>query len=276
MPQLNRPVIRWKAVAILGFWTLVGANAQDEKPVPQENSPAQHMAWKDIPISNDRLPWAIYDPKTMTLDGKNLTPGFEALATRFGKVALRFAEQDDKIPLLLNKKPIRYQPMDVVELGSRGHFAYVRAADDRLMLRIGLLIDWLRKNKEKAATAIGKQAMAEFEDLYAKHDEQAKLGRGRKNELAELELDFFLFQYLEGRPALSPIPGTKTTLAAYWERELWCHQTGRARFNPNLKKDQEFLEFHCQKFTGAEGSPFRGKPRNPPPSQLGDPEIPDR
>lgn len=276
MPQQRFSATRWKAFLILGFWTLEAAHGQDEKPAPQDNLPARHMAWQDIQISNDRLPWAIYDPTTGTLDGKNLTPGFEAMATRFGKVALRFAGQDDKTPLLLNKKPIRYQPMDVVELGNRGHFAYVRAADDRLMLRIGLAIDWLRKNKEKAAAAIGKQAMAEFEDLYAKQDKQAKLGRGRKNELAELELDFFLFQYLEGRPALSPIPGTKTTLSAFWERELWCHQTGRARFNHNLKKDQEFLEFHCQKFTGAEGSPFHGKPRNPPPSQLGDPEIPDR
>lgn len=248
-------------------------SGQDEKTVPgKEEAGAKHLPWKSTPVDPDRLPWAIYDPATMSLDGKNLTPGFEAMATRFGKVALRFAEMDDKVLLLLNKKPVRFQPTEMVELGGKGHFAYVRAADDRLMFRIGLVTDWLRRNKEKAEAALGKEARAEFEALYARYDQQAKLNKGRKNDLAELELDFFLFQYLEGRPALTPIPGTKITLAVFWDRELWAHQNGKARFNHNRKKDQEFIEFHCEKFKGVEGSPFQGKHRNPPPSQLGDPD----
>jgi hypothetical protein len=271
------------------FWLLVMASlfclgaanslhAQDgkanEEPAAQEVG-APFLPWRTIQVPNDRLPWGIYEPATMSLDGKNLTPGFEAMASRFGKVALRFEEREEKIILALNKRPIRYQPNDWVELGNRGHFAYVRAADDRLMFRIGLFIDWLRGNKQKAETAIGKQALAEFEDLYNKN-EKAKLANGRKNELAELDLDYFLFQYLEGRPALMPIPGTKTTLCTFWERELWAHQNGKGRFNHNSQKDLKFIEFHCQKFTGVDGSPFKGKHRNPPPSQLGDPEIQDK
>lgn len=260
------------ALYILGMLVSPALGQEDKAPAGKDEAGLRFFAWNSIPVDQGRLPWAIYDPETMTLDGKNLTPGFEAMATRFGKVALRFTEKDDKVLLELNKKPVRYQPNEMVELGGKGHFAYVRAADDRFMFRVGLLTEWLRKNKEKAEAALGKEALAEFETLYNRHDQQAKLGKGRKNDLTEMELDFFLFQYLEGRPALAPIPGTKITLASFWERELWANQIGKARFNHNHKKDREFIEFHCEKFTGADGSPFRGKHRNTPPTQLGDPE----
>ena len=274
VPPPTVKVLRW-GMTILAVFLLIPSPVagQDEKAaVEKEQAGPKRLPWKLIPVDQDRLPWAIYDPTTMVLDGKNLTPGFEAMATRFGKVALRFAQTDDKLLLLLNKKPVRFQPTEMVELGSKGHFAYVRAADDRLMFRIGLVTEWLRKNKEKGEAALGKEALAEFTTLYTLHDQQAKLGKGRKNDLAEMELDYFLFQYLEGRPALALIPETKTTLANFWERELWAHQNGKARFNHNRKKDQDFIEFHCEKFKGAEGSPFQGKHRNPPPSQLGDPD----
>lgn len=276
----NQPLFSRSALGLIGMLVLPGAplwgqEALEKTPGQEEARPAAH-SWKTIPLAPGQLPWAIFDPETHTLDGKNLTPGFEAMATRFGKVSLRFEERNGTVVLALNKRPVRYQPNEWVELGNRGHFAYVRAADDRFLLRVGLITDWLKKNRQRGELLLGKEAMTEFQVLYAKNDTQTKLGKARKNEQAELDLDYFLFQFLEGRPALTPVPGGKTTLANFWETELWSHQTAKARFNPNLNRDKEFIEFHCQKFLGAEGSPFRGQHRNPPPSQLGDPDISDK
>ena len=76
-------------------------------------------------------------------------------------------------------------------------------------------------------------------------------------------------------PVPVEVPDDLVALASQ-ERELWAHQNGKGRFNHNSQKDLKFIEFHCQKFTGVDGSPFKGKHRNPPPSQLGDPEIQDK
>ena len=234
-----------------------------------------HQPWHLVEVPSEKLPWATYDPATGQMDGKNLTPGFEAMATRFGKVILRFDQLGNRVPLLLNKKEIRYQPPEMVELGNRGHYEYVRAADDRLTLRLRLVADWILQNLLKAEVALGKPALAEFNQLNGKREKQSLVNKGYRNEVADIDHNFFLFQYIEGRPALAPIPGTNRSLAFFWERELWSRQERKARFSQNRLKDSAFHDFHCQILPGVRGSLWRNKPRNPPISELGEVGLPD-